>query len=144
MLLHSPAVAGGWNSLLGTLRGGAVLPADLRELAILRIAVLNDAGYEWDSHESDAAAAGLTAEQMAALGEDDAVGLSVFTPLQAAVLRLTDTMTRGVRVPDDVFDEIAALLDVPALVELVVVVGAYNMVSRVIVALDVTSAGVAR
>ncbi|WP_432825906.1 carboxymuconolactone decarboxylase family protein [Dactylosporangium sp. CA-092794] len=143
MLLHSPVVADGWNSLLGTLRGGAGLPADLRELAVLRIAVLNDAGYEWDSHEADAAAAGLTAGQMAAL-RDDEVDISAFTPLQAAVLRLIDTMTRSVRVPDEVFADIAALLDAAALVELVVVVAAYNMVSRLVVALEVTAAGAAR
>ena len=45
MLLHSPPVANGWNELMGAIRRDTTVPADLRELVILRIAVLNAAPY---------------------------------------------------------------------------------------------------
>ncbi|MGH3494852.1 MAG: carboxymuconolactone decarboxylase family protein, partial [Sciscionella sp.] len=41
VLLHSPPVADGWNTFIGVIREGTTLPGDLRELAILRVAVLN-------------------------------------------------------------------------------------------------------
>ncbi|WP_021591585.1 carboxymuconolactone decarboxylase family protein [Actinomadura welshii] len=139
VLLHAPHAADGWNSLLGALRAGEFLPADLRELAILRVAVLNDAAYEWDAHLPDAAAAGLGPAQLAQLRIAGGKGADVFTPLQAAALRLTDAMTRDLRVPDDLFADLRARLGVGALVELAVVIAAYNMVSRLIVALGITS-----
>ena len=42
MLLHSPA-AGGWLNHLTSIRQLSTLPGDLRELVIMRVAVLNGA-----------------------------------------------------------------------------------------------------
>ena len=42
-----------------------------------------------------------------------------------------------VNVPQDVFDNLAALLDDKQIVEVTVTVSAYNMVSRILVALNV-------
>jgi 4-carboxymuconolactone decarboxylase len=144
VLLHSPRLADGWNSLLGTIRTGTGLRADLRELVVLRIAVLNDAPYEWSSHERDAAEAGLTEAHLDALrgvpaGADPGThpAGALLDDLQRQVLVLTDTMTRDVAVPDDLFAALDAVLPVESLVELVVTVAAYNMVSRLVVALAV-------
>ncbi len=49
-LLHSPPVAAGWSSFLGAIRTQTSLPADIRELCICRVAVLNGAAYEWEHH----------------------------------------------------------------------------------------------
>ena len=57
LLLLSPPVAEGWSALLGAIRGETVLDGALRELVILRIAVLNGAGYEWAAHELTAVVA---------------------------------------------------------------------------------------
>lgn len=46
-LLHSPPVADGWNAFLGAVRTRTSIPADARELAISRVAVVNRAWYEW-------------------------------------------------------------------------------------------------
>ncbi|MFZ0752393.1 MAG: hypothetical protein WAN00_01385, partial [Trebonia sp.] len=46
VLLHSPPFADGWNGMLGAVRGASTLPADIRELAILRVASRNGADYE--------------------------------------------------------------------------------------------------
>jgi AhpD family alkylhydroperoxidase len=135
LLLHSPPVAEGWNSLLGALRGGTTLPADLRELVILRIAVLNGAPFEWVSHEPIARRVGLTDRQLGALRVEQRQ--SVWSPVQDAVLAFTDASTRSVDIPDDVFGAVREHLDDRQLVELVTLVAGYAMVSRFLVALRV-------
>ena len=137
LLLHSPPVAEGWNALLGALRGATTLSADLRALVVLRVAVLNDADFEWVSHEPIARRAGLGEQQLRALRRPDAAGEPVWTPVQAAVLAFTDASTRDVAVPDEVFAGVRAHLDDRQVVELAVLVGGYAMVSRFLVALQV-------
>jgi AhpD family alkylhydroperoxidase len=137
LLLHSPPVAEGWNALLGALRGATTLSADLRELVVLRVAVLNAADFEWVSHEPIARRAGLTESQLQVLRRPDAAAEPVWTPVQAAVLAFTDASTRDVAVPDEVFTGVRAHLDDRQVVELAVLVGGYGMVSRFLVALRV-------
>jgi len=137
LLLHSPPVAEGWNALLGALRSGTTLPGDVRELVVLRIAVLNGAAFEWAAHEPIGRRAGLTDAQLDALRADDAGDRPVWSPLQAAVLAWTDAATRAVAVPDEVFAAAREHLDDRGLVELAVLAGGYAMVSRVLVAFDV-------
>ncbi|MGY1661689.1 carboxymuconolactone decarboxylase family protein [Geodermatophilus sp. SYSU D00705] len=137
LLLHSPPVAEGWNALLGALRGGTTLPADLRELVVLRVAVLNDAAFEWAAHEPIGRRAGLADLQMRVLQQPDAVSEPVWTPVQAAVLAFTDASTRAVAVPDEVFVAVRAHLDDRQVVELAALVAGYAMVSRFLVALQV-------
>lgn len=56
---------------------------------------------------------------------------------QVAVLRYTDAMTVGCRVPDEVFAELKRLFSEREVVEITATVAAYNCVSRFLVALDV-------
>ncbi|HVV22697.1 MAG TPA: carboxymuconolactone decarboxylase family protein [Pseudonocardiaceae bacterium] len=135
MLLHSPAFADGWNSLLGAIRGASSLPPDIRELAILRVAALNGATYEWAAHEPVAKDAGLTTEQIDALRADgDPAALDA---RQRATRAYTDAMTRDIAVPDEDFHALSEHFGPQQIVELTVTVGAYNMVSRFLVALAV-------
>jgi 4-carboxymuconolactone decarboxylase len=137
LLLHSPPVAEGWNALLGALRSGTTLSADLRELIILRVAVLNGAAFEWTAHEPIARRAGLGDDQLAALQGRDAGAVPVWTPEQAAVLAFTDASTTQVVVPEAVVAALREHLDDRGVVEVVATVGGYAMVSRFLVALDV-------
>jgi AhpD family alkylhydroperoxidase len=137
LLLHSPPVAEGWNAMLGALRSGTTLPADLRELVVLRVAVLNDAAFEWAAHEPIGRRAGLTGRQLEALRRPDATPEQVWTPVQAAVLAFTDASTRTVAVPGTVFAGVREHLDDRQVVELTAVVAGYAMVSRFLVALEV-------
>jgi AhpD family alkylhydroperoxidase len=137
MLLHSPPVADGWNSLLGAIRQRTALPADLRELVILRIAVLNRADYEWVAHEAEARAAGLGPAQLDALRDEHADAHPALDERQRRTLAYTDAMTRHVHVPDEVFDALHDHFTPAELVELTATVAAYSMVSRFLVALRV-------
>jgi 4-carboxymuconolactone decarboxylase len=135
MLLHSPPVADGWNRLLGAIREQTTLDATVRELVILRVAALNGAGYEWRAHEPVAREAGLGDDALAAIRGDGDAG--VLAPQLRAALAFTDAMTRDVRVPGAVFEDAAAHFDDRQLVELTATAGAYNCVSRFLVALEV-------
>ncbi|WNV74167.1 carboxymuconolactone decarboxylase family protein [Geodermatophilus sp. DSM 44513] len=135
VLLHSEPLADGWNTLLGAVRSHFALADDLRELAICRIAVLNDADYEWRAHAPLLVRAGFPEEQLAALRADG--DPSSLSPGQRTVLAFTDAVTRDVRVPADVFAAVHALLGDRGTVELTATVAAYNMVSRFLVALEV-------
>lgn len=138
MLLHSPPLADGWNSLLGAIRDRSTLPHDVRELAILRVAALNGAHYEWTTHEPIGRRSGLNTEQIAALQESGG-DTSVLTAPQSASLAYTDAMTQNVQVPESLFTALYEHFDHRQIVELTATIGAYNLVSRFLVALEIGS-----
>src|SRR5271156_5064785 len=67
MLLHSPPLAEGWLTYLTAVRQQLSLPGVLRELIIIRVAILNGAPYEAQQHGPIALAEGVTAAQIDAL-----------------------------------------------------------------------------
>ena len=139
-LLYSPALAVAWNQMMGTVRTGLALPARLREIAICAVATVNGAPYEFHHHAPVLLGAGGSVAQVDALADVDAAleRSDVFDAAELATLELAVEMTRHVHVDDATFDAArAALGDDAQLVELVATIAAYNMVSRVIVALGI-------
>ncbi|AIP34249.1 carboxymuconolactone decarboxylase family protein [Paraburkholderia xenovorans LB400] len=134
MLLHSPPVAEGWLAFLTAIRQKSSLPARIRELVIMRIAVVNGAAYEFQQHRPIALAAGLSEAQIDALQVDDLEGLE---DTDRAVLCYCDMMTKNVHVTDEVFDPVKRYLGEREIVELTATIAAYNMVSRFLEALQV-------
>ena len=135
VLLNSPAICEGWEQLMTAVRYKTSLSDRLRELIILRIAVLNNAPYEFNAHAPIAEKAGVSP------GEIDAVRQ---TPPGAAlseherrVLALTDAMTRDIHVSDDLFDSVTQDMSDTEKVEIAATVASYNMVSRFLVGLHV-------
>lgn len=136
-LLNSGPIAAGWERLLTAVRNESSVPADLRELAILRVAVLNGASFEFEAHVPHALRAGVPEAKIEALRAEGPLG-KPFGPTEQLVLALTDAMTRGIRVPDALMARLQACYDARGLVELVATVAAYNMVSRLLVALNIS------
>ena len=97
--------------------------------------MLNRAPFEFDAHLPVARKAGISEAKIAALHAKE-IG-DGFTPLERAVLTLTDTMTRNVQVSDAQFEPLRQHFDARGLVELVATVAAYNMVSRFLEALNI-------
>jgi len=135
VLLNSAPLAAGWEAMLTAIRNRSSVPADLRELMILRVAVLNGATFEFAAHLPHAQQAGVTAEKIEAL-RHEAIS-DVFAEDERIVLTLTDAMTRDIVVPDAVFEPLRRRFDARAVVEVVATVAAYNMVSRFLVALNI-------
>lgn len=137
MLLHSPPVAEGWLGYLTAIRQKSSLSPALRELVIMRVAILNRAPYEAEQHAPIALKEGVTQAQLDDLAQWEGSGR--YTPEQRAVLLLTDGMTRSVQVPAAAVAAVRKVLGDREVVELVATVGAYNMVSRFLEALDIHS-----
>ncbi|WP_046112534.1 carboxymuconolactone decarboxylase family protein [Aquincola tertiaricarbonis] len=135
-LLNSPPIAAGWERMLTAVRNQTGLPADLRELIILRVAVLNRASFEFHAHVPHARQAGVPEAAIEAVRQQPLA--EVFGPRERLVLELTDAMTRDIEVPAALMARLQAEWDAQGVLELVATVAAYNMVSRLLVALDIT------
>ena len=135
VLLNSAPIAAGWEKLLTAVRNRSSVPADLRELAILRVAVLNRASFEFDAHVPHAQRAGVSDAKIDAIRQLQPP--AVFTDDERLVLELTDAMTRDIEVPEPLMDRLRGRFDARGIVEIVATVAAYNMVSRFLVALNV-------
>jgi AhpD family alkylhydroperoxidase len=135
MLLHSPPIASGWLALFTAIRQQSALSGRLRELVVLRIAVLNGAEYEFKAHVPFALREGLTQAHIDALKAGRAPeGLAA---LDEAALAYAEAMTRAVRVPDPVFAAVRKHLGDREVVELTATIAGYNLVSRVLEALKI-------
>ena len=138
VLLNSPPLAQGWEQLLTAVRNRSSLPADLREMVILRVAVLNRAPYEFEAHVPHALKAGMSQEKIDALHDMAATAqVELFSEQECAVLALTDAMTRDIDVPDAVFESAKLCFNDQQMTDLVATVAAYNMVSRFLTAFKI-------
>lgn len=115
---------------LGTaILGRQALSAKLRELAILRVARLSEAEYEWVQHVPIARAVGASEAQVAALeaGRADA---PCFDATERAVLDFTSELVAGARPSDSAFEALARQLPPREIVELVLAIGYYMTIAR--------------
>ena len=143
-LLNSAPIASGWEKFLTAVRKHTTVPPALRELVILRIAVLNRAAFEFEEHVSPARAAGVSLAKIEAVKrwrmdslQAHAASDAPFTDDDRLALELADAMTRDIEVPEALMDRVAARFDARGVLEIVATVAAYNMVSRVLVALRI-------
>jgi alkylhydroperoxidase family enzyme len=121
--------------------GGAVLTRlqldpVLRELAILQVARQTEAEYEWVQHVAIGQSVGVTAEQISALEEGD-VASAAFDAAQKAVLAFTREVVHGPQVGDEVFAALRAHLSEREVVELLLTIGDYWMLARVMTVLEI-------
>lgn len=142
MLLHSPPVAEAWGPLMGRVRNDLALPVRWRELAMCAVAMLNGAEYEWVHHAPLLRQAGGSDAQLAALRRlrsepEQVLDDPAFDASERALLHLTIESTLHVSVSRATFAAARAVLpDDRQIFELVMVVASYNMVSRILVGLD--------
>lgn len=139
MLLHSPALAEGWNVFLGKVRNDLTVPLRLRELAMCVVAVLNGAAYEYEHHAPIYVRAGGSEEQAEALRHLDAANfpIGLFPEIEQDVIGLAREMTRQIQVAGPLKRRLVRSLGAQQTVELIGTVAAYNMVSRFLVALSI-------
>ncbi len=135
MLLKSPPVAEGWLHLLTNVRQKCDLPGQFRELAILRVAILNGADYEYRAHVPHALKGGVSQAQVEALPHWQESRL--FDRRQTAVLAYTDAMTKEVHVPDHIFNPLRQHFNEREIMELTATIATYNLVSRFLEALQI-------
>lgn len=137
-LLHNPQIADGYNTLLGAIRTKSSFPLALAELAICYIAVLNTAVYEWKAHAPIALKAGAKREALQAVLNNDVKNEEVLSEEEREVLEFAYQSTKEIRVKDEVMEKLKKRWNDQQVMELTITVAGYNMVSRFLVALDVT------
>jgi len=136
LMLHSPALAGTWFDLNQAVRYGTEIDGQCRELAVIRVAILNNLEYVVRAHgPAYALKEGLTQAQVEALADWSSSNL--FTAKQRALLAYADAMTRDIDVPDAVFADVQKHFSDRQTVELTMLIGAYNMLTRFLKALKV-------
>ena len=106
------------------------LSARLRELAILRVARLSEAEYEWVQHVPIGLDCGLTQAQIDAL-EADAMDADCWDDQERAVLAYTTDVVNNVGAGNNTHSGVAAVLSDREIIELVIAIGFYMLVARV-------------
>jgi 4-carboxymuconolactone decarboxylase len=138
-------VAHGGNTALGFLSlGSAILTKSeidptLRELVILRVGALCGSSYEVFQHRRVASKAGVSSEKIEAVLADSkrAVDGGLFSELEQKILQFTDVVVREVKAPESLFNEVSSRLPHQQLVELLMTIGFYMLVSRLLENLEV-------
>ncbi len=125
-----------WLGFGGALLSGT-LQSRLRELVILRTAFRFGGEYEWAHHIELAEVQGISRDEIAALGHDEGLGRVDWTPVELAALSAVDETAADGSVSDatwEVLDE--GLLD-SELIELLMLIAHYQMLTGVLRSLRV-------
>jgi AhpD family alkylhydroperoxidase len=135
-LLNSPSLASAWLDFNNAVRFQTGLDDRAREIVILRVAALTGCDYVWNVHESKyAGAAGLAPQEVGALRDWRKSG--AYDEKERALLAYVDAVTQDVAVPDAVFGAMRQHYGEREILELTVLIGAYNMQTRLLRALDI-------
>ncbi len=143
LLLHSMPIAQGWAPLMGRIRSDLSLSQRWSEFAMCAVAILNGAEYEWVHHAPLYEQAGGRADQLAALRKlkpEPAQALSdpAFDDDEKAMLAMVVESTLQVSITDNTFNAARAVLaDDQQIFEFLAVIASYNMVSRILVGMQV-------
>lgn len=128
-LAHTPELLDAWINWAWALRERCNTSRSLREIMILRTAVVMRSEYEWHQHVVMARDAGVSADKVHAVAGWQTSPL--YDAAERAALMLTDAMLTG-NVTDAVHDELARHFSDAERVELVLTAGFYAMVPRVL------------
>lgn len=137
-LLWSEPLARGWNAYVGAVRRELAVSPRLKEIAICTVARETGADYEFNHHWPEyVKAGGDDALRPRIMDVDSAATDTAFSEDERLAIRYATVMTRNVRVPDSLFALLKQRFDTTELVELTAAIATYNMVARLLVALEV-------
>lgn len=125
-MLSSPAVGDALQQLGAAIRYGTSLPHRVRELAILTVAAHHRSAFEWHAHRQPARAAGLTDATLDAVRAGDAAALDEPDGL---VFRAVRRLLTDRDLDEHTFGEVQDALGVSGAVELVTLVGYYDLLA---------------
>ena len=132
-LARHPGLFRRWLVFAGGLMPGGKLPRADTELVILRVGHNCASAYELAQHERIARTAGLTPEQIAAAGEDP----DGWPHRQALLLRVADALHAERDLPDALWSQLRAALSERECIELLLLVGHYEMLAMTLNSLRV-------
>jgi AhpD family alkylhydroperoxidase len=115
--------------LLRRVYGVSRISQDLKALVALHVSRVNECAYCGRDHVSTLVQLGYAPDDIEALGEALPTE-EMFTERERSVLRFADEVTRYGAADRRTYERVAAHLDEPALVELTVLVGVCNLITR--------------
>jgi alkylhydroperoxidase family enzyme len=122
-----------YNTLLPLLQPGRKLDPKLRELVILRTAIVGDSKFEFSQHLKVARMVGIPEEKLTAIKGWKTSDL--FSLAERAVMAATDEILSLNRVEDETFAALQQHLSDPEILELFVVSGTWRMHGLIVRAL---------
>lgn len=126
---HRPLFRG-WLRFAGRLMPGGKLPRRETELVILRVAHLRSCTYEWEHHVRLGRRAGVTDDEVGRLQGE--VTATDWTPREAAILGAVDEIHTASDLTDPTWDDLRTHLSEREAIELVLLVGHYEMLATAI------------
>jgi 4-carboxymuconolactone decarboxylase len=136
MLAHAETAFTPCLLLGGVLLTQLELDPKLRELAILLVAAHTGAEYEWIQHVGISKAIGIDDEQIAAVQRRD-LEATCLNPDARILLRFTHEVLLRPRADDDTFTALCERFPPRQIVEILLVIGNYHMLARIMTTLDV-------
>jgi alkylhydroperoxidase family enzyme len=137
ILVHSPGARRAGLGMANFIRYGSKLDPRLRELAILAVGYIGRADYEWSHHIKLGKEFGVTSQDVGHLIEAIEGRPSRLDPTAKLVVEGAVEMSRDGAISEPVFDRLREALDDERLVELIVTLGYYNGVVRILKTLQV-------
>jgi alkylhydroperoxidase family enzyme len=117
------------------MREGAVIEARLRELAIMTVALVTGATYEFSHHWNSALKAGMRHEQLEQLA--DAETSDAFDERERAIVRYAREATLSLKVSDEIWSALRTHFSDRESMDVVMAVAWYNAVARVLLPLEI-------
>jgi 4-carboxymuconolactone decarboxylase len=111
----------------GSLLGDEAIDARIREIAILRVAHVTKASYEWAQHVQLGRSVGVTEAEIEAIKSDDVGALG---PEEALACRVATEISRDVRLSDEALELLIDRYGPRGACSLILCASYYNMVSR--------------
>jgi alkylhydroperoxidase family enzyme len=136
-LVHSPDGARAFSALGHFIRHTSRLDPRLREMAILQVGYLARSPYEYSHHVEIGRDFGVSDDDIRAVGDETAGRPTKLEPVAKAVLRAAREMTTDLAISDATFAELRRELDYERLTDLVLTVGFYNGVVRILATLQI-------
>jgi len=126
-MANHPSLAKRWMVFANHILGKSTLSVRDRELAILRIGYLCQAGYEWGQHVLIAREAGMSDDEINACKTGPQT--QGVTELDRLILQATDELHADAHVSDATWAGLSEHYNTQQLMDLVFTVGQYNLVS---------------
>jgi len=136
MLAHADTAFIPYLRLGGALLAQLELDPKLRELVILLVAKHTGAEYEWIQHAAIARALGIPDEQITAIENGELQDPSLHPDAQT-LLRFTHQVLQEPRPDDDTFTALQQILPPRQILELLLVIGTYQMLAHIMTTLDI-------
>jgi 4-carboxymuconolactone decarboxylase len=125
--LHHPELMKSYFPFLNFLLWGGTLPARYRELAILRVAWLRQAEYEWTQHVLIARSVGITDEEIRQIAGP--IDFDRWDSCDSLAIRAAGELIESACLTDETWTGLMACLDVRQLIELIHVIGNYDLIA---------------